>query len=388
MRPIWAAIELSGTVPICSHGFATSRQDHMIHTSKPVFRLVRWATAPLLLTLAMLAACAAKPNQPPEPGSLVANWTAKQQTALIEAHLLPADSAYDTHYLQWHDSTRQRNVQAKLYLPPAAAFAQPVPLVVFSHGIGGSRDGYSYLGKNWAAQGYASLHVQHEGSDNRLWSGNPLVLVSRMQDAIQESEALNRVHDLRFALDQVLANSDLAPRLDSGRIVAAGHSYGANTVLLASGATVQRAAGPVQLRDPRLKAAVIISAPPFHGEPDPQNIVKPIRIPTLHITATGDDIRIPGYLSSHEDRVHLFEQTGSPHKTLVVYREGSHSMFTDRLNTGGLALNPKVKAATLELTLAFFNDVLSGQPTRLPRWPDRHADLLARFEPENLASNK
>ena len=309
---------------------------------------------------------------------MVANWTTRQQAALADAHLLPPDSAYLTHYLQWQDPSRQRQVLAKLYLPPAAAYPQPVPLVVFSHGIGGSRDGYSYLGKNWAAKGYASLHVQHEGSDNRLWAGNPLALVARMQDAAQESEAVNRVHDLRFALDQVLANPELAPRLDSARIVAAGHSYGANTVLLASGAVVQRADGPVQLRDHRLKAAVIISAPPFHGETEPQNIVKPIRIPTLHITATGDDIRIPGYVSSHADRVRLYEQTGSPHKTLVVYREGSHSMFTDRLNTGGQDLNPKVKAATMELTLAFFADVLAGQKDDLSAWHTRHSDLLAK----------
>ncbi|MBY0464546.1 MAG: hypothetical protein K2W33_06350, partial [Burkholderiales bacterium] len=171
----------------------------------------------LLMAVATLAACAGKPNLPPEPGSLVSNWTVRQQTALGNAHLLPADTSYQSHYLQWHDDSRQRQVQAKLYMPPATAFAQPVPLVVFSHGIGGSREGYSYLGKNWAAQGYASLHVQHEGSDNRLWAGNPLALVARLHDAAQESEALNRVHDLRFALDQVLANAELAPRLDATR---------------------------------------------------------------------------------------------------------------------------------------------------------------------------
>lgn len=352
-------------------------------TTPPILNaLTRWATVPLLLAAALLAACAAPPNSPPEAGSLVTSWTERQQAALVDAHLLPVDAAYETVYLQWQDGTRQRNVQAKLYLPPATAFVQPVPLVVFSHGIGGSREGYSYLGKNWAAQGYASLHVQHEGSDNRLWSGNPLALVARMQDAAQESEALNRVHDLRFALDRVLAHPALVPRLDASRILAAGHSYGANTVLLASGAEVQRGTGPVHLRDERLKAAVIISAPPFHGENEPQNIVKHISIPTLHITATGDDIRIPGYVSGHQDRVRLFEDTGSAQKTLVVYREGSHSMFTDRLNTGGQALNPKVKVATLELTLAFFKNVLEGQKTPLASWPQRHTDLLARYELE------
>lgn len=336
----------------------------------------------LCAALAALAGCAAKPNPTQESGQQAGSWTARHQVALANAHLLPPDTAYQSQYLQWFDASRQREVQAKLYLPPASAMTQPVPLVVFSHGIGGSREGYAYLGKNWAAQGFASLHVQHAGSDNRLWAGNPISLVSRVQDAANEAEALNRVHDLRFALDEVLALPALAAQLDVDRIVAAGHSYGANTVLLASGAVVQRPAGPVHLLDERLKAAVVISAPPFHGESDPQRIVKAIHIPTLHITATGDDIRIPGFVSGHEDRVRLFEQTGSDRKTLVVYREGSHSMFTDRLNTGGQALNSQVKAATLELTLAFFNDVLRGQTAQLAAWPGRHSDLLARYVPE------
>ena len=348
--------------------------------------LSRWARyAALLWVVATLLACAGKPNPPSEPGGMVANWTTRQQVALTNAHLLPAEASYDTRYLQWYDSQRQRQVQAKLYLPPVASFPKPVPLVVFSHGIGGSREGYSYLGKNWAAQGFASLHVQHEGSDNRLWTGNPLALMSRVQGAAQESEAIHRVQDLRVALDQVLSDVELAARLDADRIGAAGHSYGANTVLLASGAVVQRPSGPVNMRDKRLKAAIIISAPPFHGEEEPHNIVKAIGIPTLHITATGDDIRIPGYASNHEDRVRLFEQTGSQYKTLVVYREGSHSMFTDRLNTGGQELNPKIKAATLELTLAFFNEVLVGKTDSIAAWPARHSELVARFEPATRA---
>lgn len=346
-------------------------------------KLVHRATACLLLVAAAVSAgCAGKPNTPTSFSDEQApRWTSRHQAALVQAQLVPDESAYEIRYLQWQDLARQRNVKAKLYLPPSTVGKHPpVPLVLFSHGIGGSREGYSYLGKNWAAQGHASLHVQHEGSDNRLWVGNPLELPRRLQEAVTESEALHRVHDLRFALDQVLATPDLAARLDADRILAAGHSYGANTVLLAAGAQVQRSSGPVVLRDPRLKAAVIISAPPFHGEAEPQNIVQSIGIPTLHITATGDDILIPNHLSTHADRVRLYEQTGSPTKTLVVYREGSHSMFTDRLNTGGQALNPQVKRATLELTLAFFSEVFQGQATPLSAWAQRHSALVDRFE--------
>ena len=69
-------------------------------------------------------------------------------------------------------------------------------------------------------------------------------------------------------------------------------------------------------------------------------------IPTLHITATDDVIRIPGYYSGADDRLAEFEATGSARKVLAMFEGGSHSMFTDRAGTGGATLNPQVKAAT------------------------------------------
>lgn len=288
--------------------------------------------------------------------------------------------AFEAHELDLRDERRQREVPLRLYWPTQIAAGEKVPLVVFSHGMGGSRRGYSYLGQYWASQGWASLHVQHVGSDRQIWLGNPFGLVARLQQAAQESEAEARALDVRFALDQLLAG-ERGARIDASRIVAAGHSYGANTTLLLSGARVARATpgGDVpELRDPRIKAAIVISAPPFHGHGDSAAILQPVSIPTLHITATEDIIRIPGYYSEAKDRVALFEATGSHDKELVVFAGGSHSIFTDRAGTGGALLNPRVKAATRELTLAFLSRVFEGREEGLRRWSERHADLLAR----------
>ncbi len=278
---------------------------------------------------------------------------------------------------EWTDAARQRSVPVRLYLPDR----QKGPLVVFSHGIGGSREGYSYIGKYLAAQGIAALHVQHVGSDRNLWFGNPVQMVSRLQDAAKESEAIDRTADMRFALDQLLADPQWAARIDAQRIAAAGHSYGANTTLLLAGARVQREGRVIDLSDPRIKAAVIISAPPFYGEGDPRAIVGGIRVPSLHITATGDEIKIPGYYSSAQDRVAVYEATGSQAgKLLAVFEGGSHSMFTDRLGTGGEALNPQVKKATRELMLAFLRKEFSGDKQALGQWPGQYGAIMARFE--------
>ena len=346
-------------------------------------------SAAVLASAALLASLGCANNQQQV-------WDSRSPTrtqALADAVGMPAQSTYQAIDLAWTDPQRKREVLAKLYLPAQSSLhssAKSIPLVVFSHGIGGSREGYTYIGKYLAANGMAVLHLQHAGSDRSIWFGNPLGMVSRLQTAAKDTEAIDRAKDVSFALDQLLADPTLGAQLDASRIAAAGHSYGANTTLLVSGARVQRDGRTLDYTDPRIKASVIISAPPFYGETSPETILGGITIPTLHITATGDEIKIPGYYSGAQDRVAVYEAVGSSKatKALAVFKEGSHSMFTDRLGTGGAELNPKVKIATRELTLAFlkahFAGHLKGKSTEQAvdwnQWPERHKALLARFD--------
>lgn len=328
-----------------------------------------------LAGLGSLGACAWRVA--PSDAAQATAWQAGRDAALAAAVPMPAGDNYRTHYLDWTDASRQRPVASKLYLPKPDG--PPCPLLVFSHGLGGSRDGYSYIGKYLAAQGYACLHLQHVGSDRAVWQGNPLAVVSRLQAAAQESEAVHRVHDLRFALDSLL-NSAYAAAIDPTRIAAAGHSYGANTCMLACGAQVERPHHRPFHGDPRIRATVLISAPPFYGQDNLQAILSPVQVPSLHITATNDDIIVPGYQSPAQDRIAVFDAMGGRPKTLAVFRDGSHSMFTDRLNTGGLQWNPRVKQATRELIHGFLRRTLDQAPTPYADWTQRHHALLARFD--------
>ena len=318
--------------------------------------------------LALLAGCVSVRIEPaPEVATA-------GETGVTQARVQHRAIDYD-----WTDATRDRAVPVRLYWPTEVAPGTPVPLVVFSHGIGGSRLGYSYLGRHFAEHGIASLHLQHVGSDRKLWFGSPWDLVGHLQSAAQDSEAVARVADLRYALDQVLAG-EYGARVDRSRIVAAGHSYGANTALLAAGARVPRGGQVMDLRDPRIRAAILMSAPPFYGEGDEERILRHVQVPTLHITATDDVIRIPGYYSPSSDRIAVFEATGSQRKALAVFRGGSHSMFTDRAAPGGSELNAQVKLATQELSLAFLDAVFQGSDEALAGWPARYGAIVDRFE--------
>ncbi|MFN7745117.1 MAG: alpha/beta hydrolase family protein [Betaproteobacteria bacterium] len=309
--------------------------------------------------------------------------------------------------LELFDTARQRLVPVRLYLPQQASAESPVPLVVFSHGLGGSRMGYSYLARHWADAGMASLHPQHVGSDSRVWQGNPLELLQRLQAAARESEALARVRDVRFALDQILAYEQ-APLIDAKKIAVAGHSYGANTAMLVAGARVNAGSAYAgELGDRRIQAAILISAPPLLGQGPAQEVLSSVSVPTMHVTSLEDTINLPGYRSTVEDRIAIFDAMAKSPRTLAVYNTGGHSIFTDRTTRSGPEISARIKGATQELCTLFLRrslyfgyppvntESMSAQPAMrtnpaapadayevqqgLSQWAYRHKDLLDRF---------
>ena len=311
--------------------------------------------------------------------SLVATAATLSPSARAQSQAQSNESAFRIVDFDWIDAARARSVPARLHWPTDIAPRARVPLIVFSHGMGGSRRGYSYLARYWAARGIASLHVQHVGSDSSLWAGNPFTLVQRLQLAAHESEALARGMDVRFALDRILSNDvgSYGAQIDRRRIVAAGHSYGANTALVAVGAGVMRGGMRIEAQDTRFAAAIVISSPPFYGEPDLASVLNNVTVPSLHVTATDDVIRIPGYYSPATDRLAVYNAISTPRKVLAVFHGGSHSMFTDRASTGGRDLNPKVKTATAELALAFLDLIFDGNRATMTRWNAKWQPIVA-----------
>jgi pimeloyl-ACP methyl ester carboxylesterase len=313
--------------------------------------------------------------------ALVLGWPAFAQTSTqtvdsAAATQALAERTIQTHDFEWQDTERNRAVPARLYWPEpvkGASADAKVPLVVFSHGLGGSRMGYSYLGRYWAAQGFASLHVQHLGSDRSIWGGSTWERFTKLRAAASDDNALARAKDVSFAITQILNVAEFAPLIDAQSIAVAGHSYGANTALLLAGAQVKYQSKPLSLLDPRVKAAIILSAPPFHGQGDMQPILAGVKIPTLHLTGTEDNISVPGYSSRLEDRVEVFDAVGGKTKLLAVFDGGTHSIFTDRLDRAGPELNKSVKTITREVTAAFLRTTLRGEP------PQRLGDVLTQF---------
>jgi predicted dienelactone hydrolase len=108
---------------------------------------------------------------------------------------------------------------------PVADAAARLPLLLLSHGTGGSADSLDWLGAGLAAAGYIVVAVNHPGNT----ALEPLTL---------EGFRLwwERATDLSDALDAVLADPVFSGHIDTARIGAVGFSLGGYTVLELAGA--------------------------------------------------------------------------------------------------------------------------------------------------------
>ena len=181
------------------------------------------------------------------------------------------------------DTSRQREIPLRIYLPGNAA---PEPVVLFSHGLGGSRTGNAYLGEHWSARGYVVVVMQHHGSDDGVWRGmRPDRMLTALKRAANLENALLRFKDVSVVIDQLEKwnraadlpeQSALVGRMDLSKIGMSGHSFGAVTTQAVSG---QRTSlGDTRFTDARIKAAVVMSpSAPQMG--DPQQIFAAYPVP-------------------------------------------------------------------------------------------------------------
>ncbi len=237
--------------------------------------------------------------------------------------------------LDWHDSARSRDVPTKIYFPKEGA--GPFPVVIFSHGLGGSRENYEYLGRHWAGCGYVSVHIQHIGSDESVWKDLPMAErgKSLQKAAANLSNALNRPPDAQFALDQIeKLNADetspLKGRLNLKSMAIAGHSFGGYTTLALAGQTFMLPFFQTKRYDePRFKAAIQMSGPAPAIRRDLDTTFASIKIPVMHMTGTQDFLELLPQTTAADRRI-PYDHMSQSETCLVIFNEGDHFIFSGR----------------------------------------------------------
>jgi predicted dienelactone hydrolase len=291
----------------------------------------------------------------------------------------PSDS-YTTQEFVWVDEKRGRSLPAILYLPKTEAKA---PLVVFSHGLGGHRYGYSHFGKFWASNGIASVHVQHPGSDRAIWTSQGFAVISAVKAAASTENAVARAIDVTLTLDSLEKDPAVASKIDFSRVAVGGHSFGANTALMSAGAQFDVDSKPVNYGDPRVKAALVLSAPSLPSALDAKYVYGKIRIPTLHLTGTNDHTPIPGAVTTAEMRREPYDAIQGAPKYLGIYDGGRHSMFNDRTRD---EVSEQIKEAARLTSLQFFRSVFDAQDQRASYDAALMSNQRARLDKEKLFS--
>jgi predicted dienelactone hydrolase len=158
---------------------------------------------------------------PPEPY----DWREAKTRALVTDIWYPADPAA-VEQVQWIGSADAPFAKAAKAARDAKPIATPekFPLILLSHGIGGSSAMMAWLGAALASHGYIAAAVNHPGNN-------------ALEDYTIPGAVFwgQRAHDMSALLDLLLADPTFGPRIDPKRVGAAGFSLGGLTVIELAG---------------------------------------------------------------------------------------------------------------------------------------------------------
>ena len=255
--------------------------------------------------------------------------------------------------LTLNDVDRGKQLEVRVYYP----IEQPVsPVIIFSHGAGGSRDTAGPLLSWWASHGYIVIAPTHADSielSRRYKSGGSS---GRYGDDLQwqmrrilrriathPADWKARAGDITFLLDNLTLIEDQLPgisgKMDRGAIGMAGHSYGAYTTMLIGGATVTppRGGAPVNYGDDRPAALLVLSGQGVGRLGLAEDSWDGFNRPMMVMSGTEDSAAGGMDVASRRD---AFDFCPPGDKYLVWITDAFHSSFTGKLaeNDNGYGL--------------------------------------------------
>lgn len=254
-----------------------------------------------------------------------------------------------------HDAVRKKDLPVKIYYPVGSG---PFPVIIFSHGLYGSKDSYFALGHYWASYGFVSIHPSHADSrKDGTYRGT-------LRQAINNADLWeDRPEDISFVIDSLPEIEKRVPelrgKLDAQRLGVGGHSYGAYTTQAIGGATVQMPdkKTPRSFADRRVKALIMLS-PQGEGQMglNPHSW-DDMHLPMLAMYGSrdfGSQRQNPTWRSTP------FTKSPPGDKYDVELEGATHMTFVGPFFPGGRE-NDLFKSVKVE-TLVFWNAYLKGDP--------------------------
>ena len=289
--------------------------------------------------------------------------------AVVSAAERPANSAWDID-LPLDGTT----VALRVRVPTAPT--GPCPVIIFSHGLGGSREGYWPLTEEWASAGFAVIQPTHTGSDTQMLRDAGMLGLGHAARAATRDPALlagrprllSRLIDL---LPEIHARLPHWPgTFDVTRIGVGGHSFGAWTTLVVAGVHYRIPNRQEPLSDARPLAFLALSPPgpsPLLGAEAWADATRPM------LLMTGSEDRQPGFLDSEDGADHgpawrerSFLALPPGDKWLAVLTGAHHCAFSNgqgaRLS-GEPQPEPWMEESLKAITTTWWRAWLSADPT-------------------------
>ncbi|MEO5694045.1 MAG: hypothetical protein ABIQ72_13045 [Usitatibacter sp.] len=272
--------------------------------------------------------------QSPEFVALICHPTSASNTD--PDYVLPGDGGRIPHMQRAGAAPKiisnieQAGINGVYFSPPPPLVPAQLPLIVYSHGLGGSPVGKGYIdvAVQLAAQGYmvaAVFHADNRYSPVRIENIGDLAFALVFFPVIVQMQAL-RPFALRAMTDNLLANPWYNAAIDGNRIGAFGASLGGEAVAHLVGAKITSSLFKdcsETERDPRIRAAVAYV--PYSGQSflpafcDDQSGADFVNKPFLAIAGTAD-VTAPIKLTQQ-----AINRMGSSHY-LVSLEGGEHEL--------------------------------------------------------------
>jgi predicted dienelactone hydrolase len=158
------------------------------------------------------------------------DWRGAGMHALLEVIWYPAESGADAKP-QRIPPVGPAIFEAAPAAPEAKIAASPakLPLILLSHGTGGTAQSLAWFATALASRGYIVVGVNHPGNN-------------AMEPYTVQGFTLwwERAKDLSTVLDDILADAEFGPHVDRRRIGAAGFSLGGYTMIELAGGRTSR----------------------------------------------------------------------------------------------------------------------------------------------------
>jgi predicted dienelactone hydrolase len=294
--------------------------------------------------------------------------------------LLPGPYKVSEGNIVLNDARRNKDLHMRVFYPDAAG---KYPVIVFSHGAGGSQDCCEELTEHWASYGYITIQPTHEDSAlQRQNAGEENIkFVAAVREALKRPALWeSRPADISFVLNSLgelqKRAVQLSGKIDAQHVGVGGHSMGAFAAEAVAGATADLPGRPgVSFADPRVKAALCLS-PQGPGQFGlTSSSFTTMRVPFMGITGSRDNL---GPLASAAWHEKPFDLSPAGDKYFVNITGANHMSFISArsIAAAGASQAEEIFAYTNSAALAFWDAYLKNDDSAKAYL---HSNNLERF---------